>query len=318
MPDLFFLPQKKGNGAMLFSIQETSSGPELSKIGTFDTPEEPRLIAAALNAALQGQANALAKVHQCAASLPGPLKKAVIERAEDIEKALRSGGGSAETARKAARALTETLGRPNLAMLSFFSTTACGDCVECGCAVDEDCAKCLICGPDGHGCGECGPVGMTPRNAFVLHHVLRDLSDRTYFTARSSFWEYSLPDSVETQTDWFLLHCARAYDDLASDLLTGQIPEPRCLAESVALGFALRNIGGLRTESIRADESYRALPASRFDDDWDFLPDAMAFDVGDRAREFLTSDVIEEDLWDEWFQPYPGVEPRDQDRGFRR
>ena len=56
--DLFFLIQRKGNGAMLFSIQETSRGPELAKIGTFDNQDEPRLIAAALNAALQGEEDA--------------------------------------------------------------------------------------------------------------------------------------------------------------------------------------------------------------------------------------------------------------------
>ncbi|MFH9131878.1 hypothetical protein ACH4KC_30830 [Streptomyces griseoaurantiacus] len=302
---------------MLFSIQETSGGPELSKIATFDNPEEPRLIAAALNAALQGEADALAKVHQCAASLPGPLRKAIIERAEGIEESLQGGGEPAETARKAARALTESLGRPNPAMLSLFNTTVCGDCAACGCVVDEDCAKCSVCGPDGRECENCGRVGVTPKAAFILHRVLRDLADRTYFTVWSSFWEHSVPDSVETQTDWFLLHCARAYDDLAADLLGGRLPEPRCLAESVALGFARSTIGGLRTESVRADESYRALPASRFDDDWDFLDEIGVFDIDGKAHAYLTSDVIEEDLWDEWFKPYPNIKPREKNRGFR-
>ncbi|MFC8421206.1 hypothetical protein ACFUN7_10035 [Streptomyces sp. NPDC057236] len=123
---------------------------------------------------------------------------------------------------------------------------------------------------------------------------------------------------METRTDWFLLHCARAYDDLAADLLAGQVPEPRCPAESVALGYALSTLGEFRTGSFRADETYQALPASRFDDDWEFLADGGGvFDVGGRARAFLTSDVIEKDLWDEWFTPYPGVERRDETRGFR-
>lgn len=269
----------------------TADGPELSKVGTFDNPDEPRPIAAALNAALRGGADALAKVRQCATSLPGPLKKAITERAGGIEKTHRDGGEPTETARKAARALTESLGRPNPAMLSFFSTTACGHCADCGCAVDEDCAKCSVCGPDGRDCGDCGPVGTTPRNAFVLHRTLRDLADRTYFTVRSSFREHSVPDSVETRTDWFLLHCARAYDDLAADLLAGQVPEPRCLAESVALGYALSTLDEFRTRSFRSDETYQALPASRFDDDWEFLADGGGvFDVGGRARAFLTSE----------------------------
>lgn len=32
--------------------------------------------------------------------------------------------------------------------------------------------------------------------------------------------------------------------------------------------------------------------------------------MGGRARAFLTSDVIEEDLRDEWCKPYPNVKPR--------
>ncbi|GAA3117007.1 hypothetical protein [Streptomyces echinatus] len=316
---LFFLTQPKGNGAVLFSVQGAPRGPELSKIGTFDNRDEPQLLAAALNGALQGGAGALSKVHQCSASLPGPLRKRITDLVGEIEE-IYGDAPRSQSARKTARAVTETLERPNVALFSLFSTTVCGDCSACGCAADEDCAKCDVCdsSPDGRGCVNCGTVGVTPRAAFVLHHVLRDLADRTYFTVRSNFWEHSVPDSVETQTDWFLLHCARAYDDLAADLLSGQVPEPRCLAESVALGFALSTIGGLHTESVRADESYRALPASRFDDDWEFLADGVGvFDVGDRARAFLASDVIEDDLWDEWFTPYPGVERRDETRGFR-
>ncbi|MFI5797377.1 hypothetical protein [Streptomyces sp. NPDC051677] len=311
------MTQPKGDGAVLFSMRGTPRGPELSKIGTFDNRDAPQLLAAALNAALQGGASALSKVYQCSASLSGPLRKRITDLAGEIEETYRDAPRS-QAARKTARAVTENLERPYVALFSLFSTTACGNCPDCVCAADEDCAKCSVCGPDGRGCENCGTVGVTPRTSFVLHHVLRDLADRTYFTVRSNFWEHSVPDSVETQTDWFLLHCARAYDDLAADLLVGQVPEPRCLAESVALGYALSTIGGLRTESIRVDESYWTLPASRFDDDWEFLADGVGvFDVGDRARTFLTSDVIEEDLWDEWFKPYPGIKPRDKTRGFR-
>ncbi|MEV6530516.1 hypothetical protein AB0M86_13100 [Streptomyces sp. NPDC051639] len=184
--------------------------------------------------------------------------------------------------------------------------------------MDNDCAECPVCGPDGRNCENCGTVEMTPRTAFTLYCALRHLSESTYITVQHNFWEHSVPDSLETQTDWFLLHCARAYDDLAADLLVGLIPEPRCLAESVVLGYAVSAIGGLATKTHHEDETCQALPASRFDDDWEFLVhESGLFDVGDRARSFLTSDVIDEDLWDEWFKPYPGVEPRDNSRGFR-
>lgn len=310
---LFFLTQPKGDGAILFSMRGTPRGPELSKIGTFGDRDEAGLLAATLNAAVLGGAGAVAKVHRRAASLPGPLSRAITDLTEEIKDARRD-APRARAASRAARAVAENMGQPNVAVFSLFRTTECGNCVACGCAVDEDCAKCLVCGPDGHGCVDCGSVGVTPRNAFVLHHVLKDLADRTYFTVRSTFWESSLPDSVETQTDWFLLHCARAYDDLATDLLSGEAPNPRCLAERVALGYALSHTGSSHNESVYTDETYLALPASRFDHDWEFLAEV---EVGE-AGKFLDSDVIEEDLWDEWFQPYPSVEPRDQDRGFRR
>ncbi|MFC5958380.1 hypothetical protein ACFP51_29230 [Streptomyces pratens] len=315
---LYFLTQPKGDGAMLFSMQATPHGPELAKIGTFDSRAESHLLAAALNAALQGGTGALDEVHRCSASLSGPLRKAIIDVVEEIEDAHRD-APRAQAARKVSRAVTENLEQPNVAMLSLFSATSCGNCLACGCAADEDCMKCPVCGVDGRGCENCGTVEVTPRAAFVLHRELRDLADRTYLAAhQSDFWEHSVPASAGTQSDWFLLHCARAYDDLAADLLAGGIPEPRCLAESVLLGYAVPSIGGPRAESVHTDEACQALPSSRFDKDWEF-PVYMSevLDVGDRAYEFLEADVLEEDLWDEWFKPYPGIEPRDRTRGFR-
>lgn len=315
---LFFLTQPKGDGAMLFSMRATPHGPELSKIGTFDNRDESHLLAATFNAALQGGARALAQVHRCSASLPGPLRKAITDVAEEIEDAHRD-APRARAARRAARAVTENLGQPNVAMFSLFSTTVCGSCGSCGCTADEDCSKCPYCGVKGRDCGDCGGVGVTPRTAFVLHRQLRDLADKTYLAAHDpDFWEHSIPVSAGTQSDWFLLHCARSYDDLAADLLAGDVPEPRCLAESVLLGYAVDNIGGFSIDSVHADEVYQTLPASRFDHDWPFLAnESRLLDVSDRAHEFLEEDAVEEDLWDEWFKLYPGIEPRDKTRGFR-
>ncbi|MGW2702849.1 hypothetical protein [Streptomyces sp. NPDC001340] len=102
--------------------------------------------------------------------------------------------------------------------------------------------------------------------AVVLHRQLRDLADKTYRAACDpDFREHSVPVSAGTQTGWFLLHCARAYDDLAADLLAGGIPEPRCLAESVLFGYVVDGIGGFSIESVHTDEVYQTLPASRFD-----------------------------------------------------
>jgi hypothetical protein len=315
---LFFLTQPKGDGAVLFSMRGTPRGPELSKIGTFDNRDEPRLLAAALNGVLQGGAGALAKVHGCSASLPGPLRKAITDVAEEIEDTHRD-TPRAWAARRAVRAVTENLGQPNVAVFSLFSTTDCGSCPSCGCTADEDCSKCPDCGVKGRGCGDCGGVGVTPRTAFVLHRQLRDLADKTYLAAHDpDFWEHSVPVSAGTQSDWFLLHCALAYDDLAADLLAGGIPEPCCLAESVLLGYAVDTIGGFSIESVYADEVYQTLPASRFDHDWPFLANESGLlDVNDRAHDFLEADVVEEDLWNEWFKPYPNVKPRYKTRGFR-
>ncbi|MGQ4443059.1 hypothetical protein ACN6LI_000492 [Streptomyces violaceoruber] len=314
---LFFLTQPKGNGAILFSMRGTPRGPELSKIGTFDNRDESQLLAAALNAALQEGPGALAGVYRCSASLPGPLRKAIADVAEEIEDAHRD-ASRAQAARRAARAVTENLGQPNVAVFSLLSTTICGNCRSCGCIVDEDCSKCLVCGVNGRGCGDCGGVGVTPRTAFVLYRQLRDLADETYFTVQTDLWEYSVPDCVEAQSDWFLLHCARAYDDLAADLLAGDDPKPRCLAESTLLGYAVNSIGESDIESVYADEVYQTLPASRFDHDWQFLAiESRVLNVTDRAHDFLKADMVQDDLWDEWFKPYPDVKRRDRARGFR-
>lgn len=315
---LHFLTQPKGNGAILFSMRGTPRGPELSKIGTFDNRDEPQLLAAALNGLLQGAAGALARVHRCSASLPGPLRKAITDIAEEIEDA----HGDVPRARavcKVTRAVAESLEQPNVALFSTFRTTACGDCPDCGCTADEDCAQCSVCGRKGHHCENCGTVDVTPRAAYVLHRELRDLADKTYLAAHDSdFWEDSVPVSAATQSNWFLLHCARAYDDLAADLLAGSIPVPRCLAESVLLAYAVPSIGGRRAESVSTDDAYQTLPSSRFDKDWEFaVYGSGVLEVEDRAYELLEVDAVEEDLWDEWFKPYPGVEPRDETRGFR-
>ncbi|MDB1088766.1 hypothetical protein PJ985_14455 [Streptomyces sp. ACA25] len=311
----FYLTQPKGEGAMLFVMQATPRGPELSKIGTFDNRDECQLLAAGLNAALQGGAGVLSEVRRRTASLPGPLGKAITDAADAIEYRHRN-DSEAKRSYKTVRAFTENLEQPNVSIFSLFDTTACGDCPDCGCAVDDDCAMCRVCEPDGRGCENCGTVEVTPRTAFALHRQLRSLADMTYVTVQCGFWESGVPDSAETQTDWFLLHCARAYDDLAADLLTGEVPTPRCLAESVALGYAMQYIGWNDTEFIDTDEAYRALPISRFDNDWEFLKSGL-FAAGERARTFLTADAMEESLWEEWFHPYPGATPRHGSRGFR-
>ncbi|WP_328563266.1 hypothetical protein [Streptomyces coelicoflavus] len=300
-------------------MRGTPRGPELSRIGTFEDRDEAQLLAATLNAALQGGTGALAKIHRCSASLPGPLRKAVTDLGEEIEDVHRD-APRARAAHRAARAVTENSG-PNTAVFSLFNTTNCGSCRSCGCTADEDCAKCAVCdsSPRGRGCGDCGRVGVTPRTAFVLHRRLRDLADKTYLAAYDSdFWEHSVPVSAETQSDWFLLHCARAYDDLAADLLAGGIPEPRCLAESVLLSHAVEGIGGFSIELLHADKIYQTIPASRFDYDWEFLANkSRLLDVSDRAHDFREADVVEEDLWDEWFTPYSNVKPRDDTRELR-
>jgi hypothetical protein len=104
----FFLTQPKGNGAILFSMRGTPRGPELSKIGTFEDRDESQLLTLTLNAALQGGTGALAKVHRCSASLPGPLRRAITDSAEEIEDA-NGDAPRAQAARRTARAVTESL-----------------------------------------------------------------------------------------------------------------------------------------------------------------------------------------------------------------
>jgi len=311
----FFLTQRKAKGTVLFSIQEALHGPGLSAIATFDDHDEAQLLAATLNGALLGGVHAEAALRDHAASLLGPLGKAVSDLIREINETHQT-ASRADAARKGVRSVTENLEQPNIAMFTLFPTTHCGGCPACGCVADEDCANCSVCDANGRGCENCGTVEVTPRIAYSLYQKLREYADRVYLTVSYGFWEDGVPDSVETQSDWFLLHCARAYDDLAADLIAGDIPAPRCLAESVALGYLLPGLGGTPDESYSEDDTYNTLPESRFDSDWEFLESGL-FAPGNKAREFLTSKVIEEDLWEEWFTPYPGVDPRDKTRGFR-
>ncbi len=315
-PYRLFLTQHKAKGTVLFSVHETANGATLNAVATFDAPSEAHTVAAALNAALQGGDDAMSWLHRCPSSQEGPRSKAIADLVEDIAARHRDAEG-AQTAAKAARTFAANLEHPSFALLSLFPTTACGSCSMCGCTAAEDCSECSVCGHDGRDCENCGIVEVTPRTAYVLHHEFRQKADRTYLTVRSGLWEYSVPDSVDSQSDWFLLHCARAYDDLANDLLLGSVPKPHCLGESVALGYTVSDLlGSTLDDSVYEHATYRDLPASRYDNDWEFLASGE-FSTSDKVKHFLDSDTIEEDLWKDWFTAYPGVEPRDRDRGFR-
>lgn len=162
-------------------------------------------------------------------------------------------------------------------------------------------------------------AGTAAAAAAPRTRAARSAPDKTDLAAHDpALWEHSVPVNAETESDWFLLHCARAYGDLAADLFAGGIPEPRRLAESVLFGYAVEGIGGFNIESVHTDDVDQTLPASRFDHDREFLADESGLvDVSDRAHDFLEADVTEEDFWDKWFEPCTNVEPRDTTRGFR-
>lgn len=165
----------------------------------------------------------------------------------------------------------------------------------------------------------------SPRTAYVLHAALSVLGDEGHEAARAFGEEALTPEhechaTVYTElpeSTWPLGYAwrrdfARAADDLAQDIADGHRPAPRCVAERVALDCALDEARGHGKGMAGFTLTYDRLPRHR-DDSWELVEDAL-LDPGEPAGNGMPP------LWDTppegWFTPFPGVEPRDAERGY--
>jgi len=99
-------------------------------------------------------------------------------------------------------------------------------------------------------CDRCGGFQLTPRTAAMLYVNAQALADAGYDdvhgygdepVTRDADWavfdEY--PPITFRQDAVWRRQAARAFDDLADDLGSGRLPEPRCPAEEMALRLIL-------------------------------------------------------------------------------
>ncbi|MGW7072584.1 hypothetical protein ACWGII_29660 [Streptomyces sp. NPDC054855] len=122
-------------------------------------------------------------------------------------------------------------------------------------------------------------------------------------------------------------HMARAFDDLAADLIAGAEVKPRCTGEEMALHLGIAHARAMERNRPRlVREAVGELPAHRRDYDWDACSDCL-FQGRDVLMLFDGSFVGFEDsdigqAMDnlapaDWFAPFDSVHARDPARGFR-
>ncbi|MFI5642165.1 hypothetical protein ACIA8H_32795 [Streptomyces goshikiensis] len=157
---------------------------------------------------------------------------------------------------------------------------------------------------------------LTPRTADLLHTALVVLADQAYDDAQH-LGDRSLFDAGPAAAEvfdrlspltWTAGHrwrrrMARAFDDLADDLVRGQIPTPACTAEKTALRLALEDVPG-HLEDLCEEDDHHALP--RHEDDYDYS--LLNWFTAERDARRPAA----------WFTPYDDCSGRDPRRGFRR
>ncbi|MFE9845260.1 hypothetical protein [Streptomyces goshikiensis] len=163
---------------------------------------------------------------------------------------------------------------------------------------------------------------LTPRTADLLHTALAVLADQAYddvqdladrflygfAPAAAEVFDRLPPCTWQTSHRW-RRRMARAFDDLAGDLVQGLPPTPSCPAEEMALHLAVEDVPGHLIDLWEEDE-HHSLPHHQGDYDYSHLPFRNLYDpfsgVGEVHRPAI------------WFTPFDGRLARDPRRGFRR
>ncbi|MFJ2218195.1 hypothetical protein ACIQVO_38350 [Streptomyces sp. NPDC101062] len=161
---------------------------------------------------------------------------------------------------------------------------------------------------------------FTPRTAFVLDALLMEMG------AEAAAAADVLKDTVLAEEDrtrggglfgdlpratWAQGYCwrrdvAHRIYDLARDIAAGTVPQPRCVAERVALDVALNRARAYAYGLAGVTPAYDQLPEHR-DDDWDRVDRAL------RAADHPVTEGLPR-LWrvgpDHWFIPFDKSPPR--------
>ncbi|MFD5620075.1 hypothetical protein [Streptomyces yangpuensis] len=168
---------------------------------------------------------------------------------------------------------------------------------------------------------------LTPRTADLLHTALTVLADQAYDDAQY-LADRLLPDAGPASLEvfdrlppltWTADHrwrrrMARAFDDLAGDLVDGHWPAPSCTAEEMALHLAVQDVP-VHLDDLCEDDDHHTLPRHR--DDYDLSHPLF------RNEDVLM--LFHADLTGPaglgraaWFTPFDSLRARNPRRGFRR
>lgn len=184
----------------------------------------------------------------------------------------------------------------------------------------------------------------TPRTADLLYISLVVAADMGFdelaghdlneTVDRDGVWNFfdRLPPNTWPQDGMWRRQFARACDDLAGDLAAGRLPMPRCVAEDAALQLAIEDAQErLEERGFLQSSGHEALVRAAGDYDWDECASELGMSsdfllLSDPRFDGIDDPTSEENARlglgdlrpDRWFEPYAGVEPRDQGRGFRR
>ncbi|MFD9736245.1 hypothetical protein [Umezawaea sp. NPDC059074] len=200
-----------------------------------------------------------------------------------------------------------------------------------------------VCRCERSSCERCTGFQVTPRTGAVLWSMAGLLADHAY----DDVIEYG-DDPVTAASQWSLFdefpritwgqnaiwrrQAARAFDDLAEDLVAGRWPQPCCAAEEMALHLVLRYAGDAVDDGWSGlEDDFKALPEHSDDLDWDMLGEVLFQDIDilelfDPSRDGLENPDDEENRYlgmgdytpPAWFTPFDNMSPRDPRRPFRR
>lgn len=310
-----FLPHHTASKHRVMAIShDVGQHTQLHAIATVSDALTARQLADALNSRLLDRRNHSARLDAALTGLPDSVRAAVTQLPIDPK--------HAHTGRTplAAHIYTDPIDG-----ILLFPTTACGPgqcqyCTDCA----DDCRDCENCAE--YPCENCLPPDLTPRTAYALTvagSILADtcfdaVDEDTRMPPAERIQLLPLPKALRAQDDEFIRRMARCFDDLTQDLEDGLAPQPRDLAEQLALQLMLDD-----TELLHEDqddflaEATQELPVSRHDYDFATLYSVL-FDDDDHAGLVGLSGPVLPGALDFLFEPFIEGEVRDPDRGFRR
>ncbi|ONI91291.1 hypothetical protein ALI22I_09505 [Saccharothrix sp. ALI-22-I] len=201
-----------------------------------------------------------------------------------------------------------------------------------------------VCGCDMPDCDDCASDHVTPRTAAVLWGMAGLLADHAYddviehgddpVEPDDPMWSVfdEFPRITWLQDAIWRRRAARAFDDLAADLLAGRWPQPTCPAEEMALHLMLRYGEELADDGTSGlDTHFAHLPVYDNDLQWTLLADVLFKDhdileLFDPGRDGIEDPDDEQNrsigMGDytppAWFTTFDHMTPRDPRRPFRR